>query len=160
MERKIVAIIGVDDDTAFEKIDDGPVPYLEKEFGWLEQSGIFLKDCFIADDDEDDKWKAYLNYLVEWAFNHQGEEFAGMTPACYDEFCENECPLGGDSTNDCEGCADSGDYHCVNGECVARPIGCPACRGNDKIYPGALKALGVPHTKHCPACGEELSEDV
>ena len=78
----------------------------------------------------------------------------------YDEICENECPCGGDSTNDCEGCADSGDYHCVNGECVERPIGCPACQGNDKIYPGALKALGVPHTKHCPACGERLNEDV
>ncbi len=33
----------------------------------------------------------------------------------------NECPLGGDSTNDCEGCAYSGDYHCVNGDCVERP---------------------------------------
>lgn len=122
MERKIVAIISVDNDTSFEKIDDGPVPYLEREFGWLEPSGISLKDCFISDDDEDDKWKSYLNYLVEWTFNHQGEEFAGMTPACYDEFCENECPYGGDITNDCEGCANSIDYHCVNGECVERPI--------------------------------------
>ncbi len=90
MERKIVAIIGVDDDTAFEKIDDDPVPYLEKEFGWLEQSGISLKDCFIADDDKDDKWKAYLRYLVDWALNPQKEEFAGTTPACYNEWLENE----------------------------------------------------------------------
>lgn len=133
MERKIVAIIGVDDDTAFEKIDDGPVSYLEKEFGWLEQSDIFLKECFIADDDESNRWQAYLNYLVEWVFNHQGDEFAGMTPACYDEFCENECPNGGDSTNDCEGCSYSGDYHCVDGGCVERPIGHPACQGNGKI---------------------------
>lgn len=80
MERKITAIIGVDDDKAFEKIGDGPVPYLEKEFGRLEQSGISLKDCFIADDDEDDSWKAYLNYLVEWVFNHQGNEFKGISP--------------------------------------------------------------------------------
>ena len=133
MERKIVAIIGVDDDTAFEKIDDGPVSYLEKEFGWLEQSDIFLKECFIADDDESNRWQAYLNYLVEWVFNHQGDEFAGMTPACYDEFCENECPNGGDSTNDREGCSYSGDYHCVDGDCVERPIGHPACQGNGKI---------------------------
>ncbi len=86
MERTIVAIIEVDDDTAFEKIDDGPVTYLEKEFGCLKQSGIFLKDCFIADDDENDKWWAYLSYLVEWAFNHRGDEFAGIAPACYDEW--------------------------------------------------------------------------
>lgn len=90
MKRKIVAIVSVDDDTAFEKIDDGPVSYLEKEFGWLEESNIFLRDCFIADDDEDDKWQAYLNYLVDWAFNHQGEAFAGMTPASYKEFLDCE----------------------------------------------------------------------
>lgn len=30
------------------------------------------------------------------------------------------CPLGGDETNDCEGCAYSCDYHFVNGECVRR----------------------------------------
>lgn len=90
MKRKIVAIVSVDDDTAFEKIDDGPVSYLEKEFGWLEESDIFLRDCFIADDDEDDKWQAYLNYLVDWAFNHQGEAFAGMTPASYEEFLDCE----------------------------------------------------------------------
>lgn len=119
-KRKIIAIIEVDADTAFEAIDDGPVPYLEKEFGWLEQSGISLKDCFIADDDEDDQQQAYLNYLVEWAFNHQGEDLKGVQPISFDKFCENECPCGGDSTNDCEGCDYSGDYHCVNGECVER----------------------------------------
>lgn len=52
---------------------------------------IEVKDCFIVDDDEDDKWKAYLNYLVNWAFDHQGKEFAGMTPACYEEFLDCEC---------------------------------------------------------------------
>ena len=30
------------------------------------------------------------------------------------------CPLGGDETNDCEGCSYSGDYHFVGGECVSR----------------------------------------
>ena len=90
MKRKIVAIITVDEDTAFKEINDGPVSYLEKEFGWLEESGIFLRDCFIADDDEDDKWQAYLNYLVDWAFNHQSEAFAGMTPASYKEFLDCE----------------------------------------------------------------------
>ena len=89
MKRKIAAIIEVDDDIAYEKIDDGPVPYLESEFGWLAPSGISLMDCFIADDDEDDKWKAYLNYLVEWVFNHYSDEFIGITPACYSEFCKS-----------------------------------------------------------------------
>lgn len=90
MERKIIATIGIDDDTADEKIHDGPVPYLEKEMGQLQQSGITLRECFIADEDESDKWQAYLNYLVNWAFEHQGEEFAGMTPAGYNEWLTNE----------------------------------------------------------------------
>lgn len=74
MERKIVAIIGVDDEIAFEKIDDSPVSYLEKEFGWLEQSGIFLKDCFIADDDETDIYQRYKNYLIEWVERYADDE--------------------------------------------------------------------------------------
>lgn len=31
-----------------------------------------------------------------------------------------ECKLGGDTTDDCNGCAYSGDYHFVDGECVER----------------------------------------
>ena len=117
--RQVFAIVEVDADTAFEKIDDGPVSYLEHEFGWLEQSGISLKDCFIADEDEDDRWKAYINYVAEWAFHHQSNDCEGASPISYEEWCK-QCPLGGDSTNDCEGCAESGDFHCVNGQCVAR----------------------------------------
>lgn len=41
------------------------------------------------------------------------------------QMCKKEeivlnCPLGGDETNDCEGCPYSGDYHFVGGECVSR----------------------------------------
>lgn len=31
-----------------------------------------------------------------------------------------ECPLGGDTENDCADCAYSGDFHFKNGECVSR----------------------------------------
>lgn len=86
MERTIIAIITVDDETAFRETGDGPIAYVEKEFGWLEKSDIRLKDCFIADDDESDEWKAYLNYLAEWAFGHQYEECKGMTPASFEEW--------------------------------------------------------------------------
>ena len=41
MKRKIIALIEVEDETAFQKIDDGPICYLVKEMGWLEQSWIF-----------------------------------------------------------------------------------------------------------------------
>lgn len=64
MKRKIIALLEVDDDTAFQKIDDGPIPYLEKEMGWLEQSNIFLKDAFIADEDENDEEQAYQELCI------------------------------------------------------------------------------------------------
>ena len=51
--RKIIAIIEVDDDKAIEE-DLGTIDYLEREFGWLKESGIFLEDARILD--EDDKY--------------------------------------------------------------------------------------------------------
>jgi hypothetical protein len=35
-----------------------------------------------------------------------------------------ECPLGGDTSNDCDGCAYSGDYHfdVKTGECIEREV--------------------------------------
>lgn len=35
-------------------------------------------------------WQRYTNYLIEWAISHKEEAFAGMTPACFDEWLENE----------------------------------------------------------------------
>ena len=48
MKRTILAYLEIDDDLAFEKIDDGPIAYLEKESGWLAQSGIFITDAALA----------------------------------------------------------------------------------------------------------------
>ena len=39
-----------------------------------------------------------------------------------DQSDECQCPLGGDEHHDCDGCAYSGDYHFVNGECVEREV--------------------------------------
>ena len=35
-------------------------------------------------------WQRYVAYLKEWAEAHSGDEFAGMSPACYDEWLDNE----------------------------------------------------------------------
>lgn len=74
MKRRIFAIVEVDDERAFAEIDDGPVAYLEKEFGWLEQSGISLKECFVVDEDAEDPWERYIGYLAQFAFDHSGDE--------------------------------------------------------------------------------------
>ena len=86
MKRKIIALIEVDDDTVFQKIDDGPISYLENEMGWLEQSQIFLSEAFIADEDETDTEQAYLNYLADWIFNHQGNELCENEPVVFSEW--------------------------------------------------------------------------
>ena len=49
--RTVVAIIEIDDDKAIAE-DLGTIEYLEREFGWLEQSGISLSNARILDDDD------------------------------------------------------------------------------------------------------------
>ena len=47
-------------------------------------------------------WKKYLNYLREWADNHAEVEFYGMTPACFNEWDENENSEEDDNDNNDE----------------------------------------------------------
>ena len=35
-------------------------------------------------------WERYLAYLTQWAAEHSDTKFAGMSPACYDEWLCNE----------------------------------------------------------------------
>lgn len=86
MKRKVFAVIEVDDEMAFAKIDDGPVAYLEKEFGWLEQSGISLKECFIADEDANSLWERYSIYLAQFAFVHVFDDCDDVLPMTFKQF--------------------------------------------------------------------------
>ena len=36
------------------------------------------------------KWEYYISYLMLWAEDHKDSEFEGMSPACFDEFCDND----------------------------------------------------------------------
>lgn len=66
--RKVIAILEVDDDKAITE-DLGTIEYLEREFGWLEQSGVFLQNARILDDD--DKYDAKAIELVNKIFNEE-----------------------------------------------------------------------------------------
>ena len=55
--RKIIAIIEVDDNMAIAE-DLGTIEYLEREFGWLNDSKIFLQDVKILDEDDKHDIKA------------------------------------------------------------------------------------------------------
>lgn len=49
--RTVIAILEVDDDRAIAE-DLGTIEYLEREFGWLADSGVFLQNARILDDDD------------------------------------------------------------------------------------------------------------
>ena len=55
--RKVIVMLEVDDDKAIAE-DLGTIEYIEREFGWLGESGIFLKEARILDDDDECDVKA------------------------------------------------------------------------------------------------------
>lgn len=55
--RQVLAVIEVDDIRAIEE-GFGTLDYLEREFGWLEQSGVFLGTAKILDRDDECDAKA------------------------------------------------------------------------------------------------------
>lgn len=92
--REFVAILGFDEGVASRYDETNgheesvPGDFLEREFGWLEQSGISLSEWALVDGDI--RWERYIRYLVEWAVSHSSEDYEGMTPASYDEWCACE----------------------------------------------------------------------
>lgn len=53
-----------------------------------------IRYCLGVGDDEyefgDSDWNRYCLYLIRWANDHGGPEYEGMSPACYDEWRDNE----------------------------------------------------------------------
>lgn len=39
---------------------------------------------------KENHWSEYIMYLLKWSSEHADKEFAGMSPACYDEWLDNE----------------------------------------------------------------------
>jgi hypothetical protein len=64
--------------------------------------------------------KAYVSALKE--IGYTPEEITEELFSCNfdDEHDDDECPLGGDISNDCTDCAYACDYHFVDGECIRR----------------------------------------
>lgn len=57
MERRILAELFVEDDKAIEE-DLGTIDYVEREAGWISESGIRVGDMRILDDDDPEDAKA------------------------------------------------------------------------------------------------------
>lgn len=71
MKRRILAELFVEDDRAIEE-DIGTIDYVEREAGWLEESGISVGQMRILDDDDPEDAKAID--LSEKIFNSEENE--------------------------------------------------------------------------------------
>lgn len=84
MYRNILAVIDVDD-----TINDGQV------IDTLEQKmdgdiHIHLDRAVILDEDSDSMHERYLRYLQDWIIDHCDDYFEGSSPACFEEWKDNE----------------------------------------------------------------------
>lgn len=68
MERRILAELFVEDDRAIEE-DLGTIDYVEREAGWMSESGIKVGDMRILDDDDPEDAKA--SDLADKIFNSE-----------------------------------------------------------------------------------------
>ena len=68
MERRILAELFVDDDRAIEE-DLGTIDYVEREAGWMSESGISVGQMRILDDDDPEDAKA--SDLADKIFNSE-----------------------------------------------------------------------------------------
>lgn len=66
--RNVIVMLEVDDDRAIEE-GLGTLDYVEREFGWLKESGIFLDTARILDDD--DKYDANAIELADKIVNEE-----------------------------------------------------------------------------------------
>ena len=89
MEREIFVKLTVLDDLA-EQQNQGTLDYVESKVGSLLKDGIWIKDAILAEKDSDSEWERYINYLSQWVICHNDEEYAGMSPASFEEWRDNE----------------------------------------------------------------------
>lgn len=100
MKREVFAKILVDD-----KVNNGfVVNTLEKQA--LEMAYCDLDSAICAESDSDSRYERYINYLINWALEHNDEVYEGCSPACFDEFEDYE-----NGNVNCDIELESDDYH-------------------------------------------------
>lgn len=73
MQRTIYAKLTVNENRAIEE-DMGTLSYLEREAGWMEESGIYIDEAFISDYDSTEVWDRYIDYVTAWAFKNSAQK--------------------------------------------------------------------------------------
>lgn len=87
MKRTVFAKFEVED-----KVNNGfVVNTLEKQA--YKMAHCDLEEAICAEADSDSRHERYINYLINWAIEHNDEVFKGCSPASFDEFegCEIIC---------------------------------------------------------------------
>ena len=88
---KVYAEFDVDDDRLIDNDDETLSERFEEECGWVEQSGMILKNKLIVD--ENDDLHRYLRYLVDWAMKSQNLVTKTDSPVSYEGFLERSSEL-------------------------------------------------------------------
>ena len=84
MKRTVFAKFEVEDN-----VNNGfVVNTLEKQA--LEMTHCDLEEAVCAESDSDSKHERYINYLINWAIDHNDEAYEGCSPAGFDEWLDNE----------------------------------------------------------------------
>lgn len=73
MQRTIYAKLTVNENRAIEE-DMGTLSYLEREAGWMEESGIYIDEAFISDYDSTEVWDRYIDYVITWTFKNSAQK--------------------------------------------------------------------------------------
>ena len=87
-KRIVFAKLAVNDDKAI-RANLGTIDYLENQIHRI-QGFVELGDAILVDHDSDSQWERYIDYLCNWALSHNDEEYAGMSPASFEEWRGNE----------------------------------------------------------------------
>lgn len=104
MKRTVMAIVEVED-----SVNNGQVlDTLENKF-FIDRNVCGLRDAVVLDEDGEYEHERYLNYLMNWIVDHHDDEFAGQSPAGFDEWLENE---DADYEDVPDLVLDEGDYKC------------------------------------------------
>lgn len=104
MKRTVMAIVEVED-----SVNNGQVlDTLENKFV-TDRNVCSLRDAVVLDEDGEYEHERYLNYLMNWIVDHHDDEFAGQSPAGFDEWLENE---DADYEDVPDLVLDEGDYKC------------------------------------------------
>lgn len=104
MKRTVMAIVEVED-----SVNNGQmIDTLENKFV-IDKNVCSLRDAVVLDEDGEYEHERYLNYLMNWIVDHHDDEFAGQSPAGFDEWLENE---DADYENVPDLVLDEGDYKC------------------------------------------------